>query len=117
MNYLFSENTTLAGQLLTVHNVAYMMQLVRKMRAAVLEGKYPEFVIEFLKLQFPLGKLKVPKWVVEALDAVGIHVSTEKGFEVERKKGRDDYEATDEKEEEDRGVKQEKEKTKKARTA
>ena len=99
LNYLFSENTTLAGQLLTVHNVAYMMQLVRKMRQAIINQTYPAFVLQFIKIQFPMGKIqsrsggnssKVPLWVVEALNAVGIDISKEKDLEVECARDIDD---------------------------
>ena len=84
LNYLFSENTTLAGQLLTVHNIAHMMQLVRGMRQAVMEERYPAFVLHFLRLQFPQQQQKkVPNWVVEALLAVQIDVSKEKDLDVE----------------------------------
>jgi queuine tRNA-ribosyltransferase catalytic subunit len=87
LHHLFHQGTTLAGQLLTIHNIAYMMRLVRGMRKAVQEQQYPAFVKAFLKVQFPpppsaaaaikgtkangSGKV-VPVWVVEALEAVNI---------------------------------------------
>ena len=87
LHHLFHQGTTLAGQLLTIHNIAYMMRLVRGMRKAVQEQQYPAFVKAFLKVQFPppssaaaatkgnkpngSGKV-VPAWVVEALEAVNI---------------------------------------------
>ena len=101
LNYLFSENTTLAGQLLTVHNIAYMMQLVRGMRQAIVEHRYREFVVDFLKVQFPMGSgasggsggsggsgKKVPNWVVEALLAVNIDLSQVVELELEAKQTR-----------------------------
>jgi hypothetical protein len=45
----------LAAQLMTAHNIAYMMRLVRKMRKAILEGKYEEFVRSYIKKFFPDG--------------------------------------------------------------
>ena len=53
-------------------NVAYMMQLVRKMRQAIINQTYPAFVLQFIKIQFPMGKIqsrsggnssKVPLWL------------------------------------------------------
>ena len=87
LHHLFHQGATLAGQLLTIHNIAYMMRLVRGMRKAVQDQTYPAFVKAFLKVQFPppaaagskskVGKADgagkaVPLWVVEALQAVNI---------------------------------------------
>ena len=78
LHHLFHEGSTFAGQLLTIHNIAYMMRLVRSMRKAVEENKYPTFVKDFLRVQFPPAERKgekgktVPQWVVEALSAVNI---------------------------------------------
>jgi tRNA-guanine transglycosylase len=42
----------LGPQLLTAHNIAYMMRLTGRMRAAVLAGTYPQFVQGFLRVHF-----------------------------------------------------------------
>ena len=52
-------------QLITVHNLAYMLRLVRTMRAAIVEGTYAAYVNDFLQLQFPDGSY--PQWVRDAL--------------------------------------------------
>jgi queuine tRNA-ribosyltransferase len=52
-------------QLVTVHNLAYMLRLVRTMRAAIVEGTYAAYVNDFLQLQFPDGSY--PQWVRDAL--------------------------------------------------
>ena len=92
LNHLFATGATLAGQLLTVHNLAYMMRLVRDMRAAIEADAYPAFVRAFLRQQFPpvgvgagddvgegscgcKGSNKVPVWVVDALAAVNIDLA------------------------------------------
>ena len=72
LHHLFHEGTTLAGQLLTIHNIAYMMRLVRGMRRAIQDQNYPTFVKDFLRVQFPPPAATVPGWVVEALQAVNI---------------------------------------------
>lgn len=68
----------LAAELITQHNIAYMMALVRDMRSAVLEDRYADFAIQFMKDQF-IGKSNggedIPKWVIDALSAAGITVS------------------------------------------
>ena len=66
----------LAVELLTQHNVAYMMWLVKSMREAILEDRYPQFVQDFLDEFFP--DKDVPSWVVDALQAAGIEVKSKK---------------------------------------
>jgi hypothetical protein len=52
-----------------------MMQLVRSMRQAILENRYPTYVQNFVMEMFP-GKDKggedCPQWVVDALSSAGI---------------------------------------------
>lgn len=75
---LFKAGNTVAIELLTQHNIAYMMRLVRDMRESVLEGRFAEFVRQFIKMQFP-GKENdgedAPTWVTDALRAAGIDLS------------------------------------------
>lgn len=68
---LKSGSNTVAIQLLTLHNVTYMMGLVTRMRKSILNETYPDFCREFLNAQYPNPK-DVPNWVVEALNAAGI---------------------------------------------
>ncbi|CAE7873016.1 qtrt1 [Symbiodinium sp. KB8] len=51
-----------AAQLVTQHNIAYMLRLTRGMRKAVQEGAYPDFVRAFMRGMFPTGHTDVPKW-------------------------------------------------------
>lgn len=73
---MFKENNPLASQLLTAHNLCYMMTLMRTMRQAILQGEeaFENFVREFLRRQFPQGN--IPLWVVEALREAGIFIET-----------------------------------------
>jgi queuine tRNA-ribosyltransferase len=41
----------IGGQLLTYHNIAYQMRLMRDMRNAIIDGSFPLFVRNFMKLQ------------------------------------------------------------------
>lgn len=74
LHVMFKENNALASQLLTKHNVSYMMRLMRTMRQAILQGEeaHKDFIKCFLSRQFPKGD--VPQWVYDALDHVGMDV-------------------------------------------
>ncbi|KAH9549741.1 hypothetical protein CY35_10G035200 [Sphagnum magellanicum] len=60
-------------QLISYHNIAYMMQLSQNLHKSILEGRFPEFVQTFLKKQFPSGD--VPEWVQSAMEVAGIDIS------------------------------------------
>ena len=75
LHRMFKDNNPLASQLLTVHNVCYMMQLMRSMRRAVLGGEYmhQQYVSNFIGEFFPLEQgREVPLWVQQALASVGM---------------------------------------------
>ncbi len=65
----------LGAQMLTYHNIAYQMRLMKSIRAAILDGTFPKFVREFMIQQFP-SKI-YPKWSVDALEAAGTVEKTE----------------------------------------
>lgn len=69
--YLHSINgrEQLSGQLLTYHNIAYQMDLMKSIQDAIVEGRFPEFVRQFIKLQYPKGDL--PSWAKDALISAG----------------------------------------------
>lgn len=67
---LFKNGNTMAAQLLTQHNIAYMMTLVRTMRKTIIDGTYPDFVRGFIKDQYRgqiYGGEDIPQWVQDAL--------------------------------------------------
>ena len=66
-----SQHNVLAVQLLTQHNVCYMMGLVKRMRGAILEGTFPDFCRAFLKTHFG-DDVEIPQWVRDAMQAAGI---------------------------------------------
>ena len=74
LHAMFKANNPLAAQLLTTHNIAYMMRLMRTMREAILLGReaHVNFICEFLKKQFP--SRNIPTWVVDALASVDIEI-------------------------------------------
>ena len=77
LHNMFKDNNPLAAQLLTTHNVAYMMRLMRDMRGEILKGElaYHAFVRGFLRRHFPDNK-DVPVWVIEALHEAGVSVDS-----------------------------------------
>ncbi|XP_046376211.2 queuine tRNA-ribosyltransferase catalytic subunit 1-like [Haliotis rufescens] len=64
---------TVACQLLTVHNVAYQLMLMKGIRESIIEDKFPEFIKEFFRQYFPKGDY--PAWTVEALAKVNVSLS------------------------------------------
>lgn len=76
LHMMFKENNALASQLLTKHNISYMMRLMRTMRQSILEGQeaFEVYVKTFLGGMFPKGD--VPVWVVEALAEADIAITS-----------------------------------------
>lgn len=75
LHTLFKSGNPVAVELLTQHNIAYMMTLVQKMRQAILDDRYADFARHFVQRQYPgkaAGGDEPPEWVVEALGAAGI---------------------------------------------
>jgi len=75
LHALFRTNEALAAQLLTTHNVAYMMRLMREMRDKIMQGEeaYHGFIRAFLAVQFPPPE-EVPDWVKDALKEAGVKI-------------------------------------------
>ncbi|KDO81049.1 hypothetical protein CISIN_1g0377182mg, partial [Citrus sinensis] len=65
----------MGSQLLSYHNLYYMLQLSRNLHSSIVEGRFPENsnVVRFL-WQFPKGD--VPEWVCNAMDVAGIDISS-----------------------------------------
>ncbi|BBN00677.1 queuine tRNA-ribosyltransferase catalytic subunit [Marchantia polymorpha subsp. ruderalis] len=63
----------LGSQLVSYHNIAYMMKLSQDLHTSILEGRFPRFVQDFLQKQFPNGD--VPKWVRSAMEVAEIDIS------------------------------------------
>ncbi|XP_058087438.1 uncharacterized protein LOC131234504 isoform X2 [Magnolia sinica] len=64
----------MGSQLLSYHNLAYMMRLSKDLHTSIIEGRFPEFVCGFLQKQFPNGD--VPEWVCNAMEVAGIDISS-----------------------------------------
>ncbi|KAL4715144.1 hypothetical protein ACJJTC_012191 [Scirpophaga incertulas] len=63
---------TVACHLLSVHNIAFQMRLMQKMRENIENGTFPEFVHNFVNELYSNGN--IPCWVINSLKSVGIHI-------------------------------------------
>ena len=75
LHAMLKNDNPLAVSLVTHHNLAYMMALNRKMRAAIISDTYSDFTKSFVKDQFrgkENGGQEIPVWVLDALNAAGI---------------------------------------------
>jgi tRNA-guanine transglycosylase len=63
---------TAGAHLLTMHNVWYQLNLMRSVREAIVEDRFPEFLKQFFRDQHAGDKGKYPEWAVEALRTVGV---------------------------------------------
>lgn len=62
---LLKSDDGIGAQLITYHNVTYMLSLMRRLRQSILDGCFEAFVQQFMLQQFP--DKKYPQWAVDAL--------------------------------------------------
>jgi len=60
------------AQLITLHNIAYLTNLMSEARAALLENRFPDFIRSFMHLQYPNADF--PEWAVQAFASAGIEL-------------------------------------------
>lgn len=58
--------------LITIHNIAYQLNLMRRARESIVKNEFPEFVQKFMFDMFGEDKASYPKWMVEAFESVNI---------------------------------------------
>jgi len=63
---------TAGAHLVTLHNVHYQLNLMRKARQAILAGKFSEFVRSFFYNLYDGRTEAYPQWAVDILRTVGI---------------------------------------------
>ena len=63
---------TAGAHLLSMHNVHYLLELMRKAREAIVEGRYPAFLKYYFDTLYGGEKQKYPAWAIDALRGVGI---------------------------------------------
>ncbi|XP_002736484.1 queuine tRNA-ribosyltransferase catalytic subunit 1-like [Saccoglossus kowalevskii] len=64
---------TVGCHLLTIHNIAFQMSLMRSIRASIVEDRFPQFIKSFMKTVYP--DEDYPTWVRESLASVDVHLS------------------------------------------
>ncbi|XP_077118121.1 queuine tRNA-ribosyltransferase catalytic subunit 1 isoform X2 [Ranitomeya variabilis] len=65
------KSDTAAMHHITVHNIAYQLDLMRSVRGSIVDGCFPQFVGDFMRTMYGT-KDKYPQWAVDALKTVGI---------------------------------------------
>lgn len=63
-----------ACNLISIHNVAYQLRLMRNIRESILKGAFVEFIHEFMDQMYP--DKKFPNWAVDALKAVNVDLNS-----------------------------------------
>ncbi|XP_026472284.1 queuine tRNA-ribosyltransferase catalytic subunit-like [Ctenocephalides felis] len=63
---------TVACHLLTIHNVAFQLQLMRDIRESIKKNEFTKFVQDFMKEHF--HDREYPEWIVDSLKAVNINL-------------------------------------------
>jgi len=61
-----------ACHLLSVHNVAHQLRLMKRAREAIKNDTFPDFVQQFMQRLYP--KRDYPEWAIKSLATVGIYV-------------------------------------------
>ncbi|KAI7854330.1 queuine tRNA-ribosyltransferase [Circinella umbellata] len=69
--HLVATKDTVGCHLVSVHNVAFQLRLMRKMREAIIRDEFPSFIINFFASYFG-DKSRYPGWAVNALKSVNV---------------------------------------------
>jgi tRNA-guanine transglycosylase len=73
---------TVAAHLLSIHNVWYQLNLMREVREAIIEDRFPAYIRQFFQDRYtaeaPASKESLyPEWAVEALKIVGVDLEAQ----------------------------------------
>lgn len=63
---------TVGAHLLTIHNIWYMLNLMKNLRQSIIEDRFPSFLHKFFSDRYNADKNRYPSWAVEALRGLGI---------------------------------------------
>lgn len=72
LHLLSPKETSVGAQLITLHNMAYLVQLMRRAREAIIDGRFHAFVNSFMRALYP--NREYPKWSRDALLTAGIEL-------------------------------------------
>jgi len=70
--YHTAAKETAGAHLLSIHNVFFLLDLMRRAREAILADEYPAFLKGYFDKMYAGQKDKYPAWAVEALLGVGV---------------------------------------------
>ncbi|ORX78979.1 Queuine tRNA-ribosyltransferase [Basidiobolus meristosporus CBS 931.73] len=75
-SYLHSIVTkeTVGCHLLSIHNIAYQMQLMKRVRQSIVDDRFPDFLKEFMYTRYNKAG-KYPEWIVNALKSVNVELT------------------------------------------
>lgn len=59
-----------------MHNVHYLLALMKSIRSAIIEDRYPRFLRDFFGKLYP-ERSKIPQWAINALQDVGVDLLAE----------------------------------------
>ena len=63
---------TAGAHLLSIHNVHYLLDLMRRIREAIIADTYPQFLRDYFETLYAGDKTKYPSWIVDALRSVDV---------------------------------------------
>ena len=63
---------TAGAHLLSIHNVHHLLDLMRRIRTAIIDDRYPAFLKSYFDTLYTGDKAKYPEWAVDALRGVGV---------------------------------------------
>lgn len=70
--YHTAAKETAGAHLLSMHNVHYLLNLMRNIRSSIIEDRFPAFLKSYFSTLYAGDKNKYPAWAVEALRGVGV---------------------------------------------
>jgi queuine tRNA-ribosyltransferase len=73
IHYLMRHKNTVGCHLLTQHNTRFQMRFMQKIRNAIKEQKFEEFIAENLKYHFE-SKDNYPKWICDAIHILNLNI-------------------------------------------
>ncbi|XP_048474045.1 queuine tRNA-ribosyltransferase catalytic subunit 1 [Rhincodon typus] len=72
LHALFRSDTA-ALHHITIHNIAYQLNLMYSIRESIQQGRFPVFIQQFMKRMYG-SKEEYPRWAVEALSTVNVQL-------------------------------------------
>ncbi|KAK4976525.1 hypothetical protein LTR28_008114 [Elasticomyces elasticus] len=74
--YHVAAKETAGAHLLTMHNVHYLLSLMKGIRDAIIQDAYPAFVMAYFAKLYAGDRSRYPVWAVDALRGVGVDLLT-----------------------------------------